>query len=126
MKIVSPGLVYIQEDEMIRNLWELEEDMNKFYTSELTGYEITTESLVVGLEVASLYEDTSWYRGEVVTVKDSLGVAEVFFVDHGWSALVKLDKLRILDDKFTILNKQAVPIQISGVASARGKLWSLD
>ena len=123
VQVVSPDLVYMQTDSMMDKLWRVEEEMERFYTGLKAGQKMLTEEILVGQVVAALFDDMFWYRGRVVAVKNEVGVAEIFFVDHGWNALVKISTLRCLDRKFSCLPEQVVPVRLSGVVSVGAGLW---
>merc|ERR1719318_2280162 len=123
VQVVSPDLVYVQTDSMVHKVWRVEEEMENFYTRLQAGQMVGSEEMLVGQIVAALFKDMFWYRGRVVAVKEDAGVAEIFFLDHGWSALVKVSTLRCLDRQFSSLPEQVVPVRLSGVACVGGGVW---
>eukprot|EP00092_Neocalanus_flemingeri_P025733 GFUD01027897.1.p1 GENE.GFUD01027897.1~~GFUD01027897.1.p1 ORF type:complete len:368 (+),score=100.01 GFUD01027897.1:166-1104(+) len=125
LEVASPELMYVQMDGMLDQVWRMEEEMEKFYTQEMAGQKIVPEKLSVGLAVSAVYRDTAWHRGRVVAIEEEREVAEIFYVDHGWRALVKMDTLRCLDYQFSRLAEQAVPVKLSGLRRLGDvKQWS--
>eukprot|EP00092_Neocalanus_flemingeri_P040548 GFUD01044154.1.p1 GENE.GFUD01044154.1~~GFUD01044154.1.p1 ORF type:complete len:856 (+),score=209.24 GFUD01044154.1:57-2570(+) len=125
LKVVSPELIYVRMDGMEDKVVKLEEKMEQFYTLEMAGQKIVPEKLIVGLEVAAVDRDTAWHRGRVVSIEAEREAVVIFYVDHGWSALVKMDTLMCLDSQFYKLAEQAVPVKLSGLKRlADMKYWS--
>jgi len=115
MKVVSPGLIYLQMEGMMVEVKNMEDRMDHFYSEEKAGQTILLEQLYVGLVVAALSSNLSWHRGRVLAIREERELAEIFFVDHGQRALVKMDTLRCLGEQFRDLPMQAVPVGLSGM-----------
>jgi len=115
VKVVSPGLIYLQMEGMMDKVKNMEDSMDHFYSEEKAGLKIKPEQCHVGLVVAALSSDLSWHRGRVLAIKEERKLAEIFFVDLGQRALVKMDTLRCLSEQFRDLPMQAVPVGLSGV-----------
>ena len=120
VKVVSLDLVYLQLDRMMDNVWKLEKEMEKFYTDQCAGLTVLPSSVVVGQVVAALYTDTAWYRGRVVAVEQDKSLAQIFYVDHGWTAWVRIATLRCLDEQFCDLPQQVVVVKLSGIREMKG------
>jgi len=120
VNVVSPELVYLRTDAMTSQLWGLEEQMEQFFTKQKSGQLVAIEDVSIGQMVASVGVDALWHRGRVDKVK--AGVAEIFFLDFGYSAMIKASTLRILPPQFCSVRCLAVTVKLRGVASL-GKGW---
>ena len=124
VKVVNPEVVYLQMDGMMDKVAALDDEMEMFYTRGQNRQIVLPETVVVGLAVAALYTDMAWYRGRVVAIKEEAGMAEIYYVDHGQSALVKIATLHHLDSKFGDLPEQVVAVKLSGMkVVGGGKQW---
>ena len=81
------------QNSMEEKVWRVGEGMENFYTALQAGQKMVSEEMLVSQMVAALFKDICWYRGRVVAIKEEVGVAEIFSVDHGWNALVKRSPL---------------------------------
>jgi len=126
LKVVSPGLIFIQMESTIDKMKDMETSMDKFYNNG-KGRPIKVEMLRVGVEVAALSSSLTWYRGRVITIDEERGVAEVLYLDHGERAEVRMETLRYLEREFRELPGQAIGVRLSGVKSLSGKEdWSRE
>jgi len=120
VNVVSPEVVYLRTDAMTTQLWGLEEKMEQFYTKQKSGQLVAIEDVFIGQMVAAVGEDTLWHRGRVDMVK--AGVVKIFFLDFGYSAMIKASTLRLLPPQFCREGCLAVAAKLGGMAS-RGKGW---
>ena len=118
--VVSPELIYLQTDSMTSKLWGLEEKMEQFFTVQKSGQLVTTDDVFIGQLVATVGADTLWHRGRVDMIM--AGEAKIFFLDFGYSAIVKVSTLRLLPPQFCSEGCLAVAVKLSGVAS-KGQGW---
>merc|ERR1719158_712258 len=98
--------------------------MDEFYSNG-KGTIIKAEMLRVGVEVAALSSSLSWSRGRIIALEEERGVAEIFYLDHGERAEVRIETLRCLEREFRELRGQAVSVRLSGVKIVDGEQdWS--
>lgn len=120
--IANPDNFWVQIiGSMALQLDTLSGQMNQFYEQE--GQEGRLVSVKIGELVAAPFEnDHGWYRARVMDInKDS--EIDVFYVDYGDSAYLKLDQLRKLRSDFTTLPFQAIECQMEGIKPV-GEDWT--
>merc|ERR1719233_2487798 len=126
LKVVSPGLIFIQMDSMIDMVRTMETSLDKFHNNG-QGRPVKVEMLRVGMEVAALSSSLTWHRGRVIAIEEERGVAEVLYFDHGERAEVRIETLMYLEREFRELPGQAIGVRLSGVKSLSGNEdWSRE
>ena len=99
-------VVKLPED---RNLWEQELEMEEFYVSKRLGKNLSQEKIFSHQAVAAFDRDARIYRARVLSLHEDL--AQIFFVDEGKLALVKVDSLYQLEKEFCILPEQVIDVK---------------
>ena len=102
VQVRGAGLLVVQQERKRRDLRDLEDAMEEFYTVKGGGKEVEVTS---GLLVAALYTDLAWHRARVLRLRS--GWALVDFTDWGWQGWVSLHHVRHLHTTFTVLHSQA-------------------
>ena len=60
-----------------------------------------------------------------MAVEQDKSLAQIFYVDHGWTAWVRIATLRCLDEQFCDLPQQVVVVKLSGIREMKGgNKWS--
>ena len=104
LQVRGAGLLVVQQERKRRELREMEQKMEEFYTVGGGGRKVEGE-LTPGALVAALYTDLAWHRARVLRLR--AGWALVVFTDWGWQGWVSLHHIRDLDTTFTVLHHQA-------------------
>jgi len=115
-EVFNPNTFWIRlNGKTSKSLEHLMDEMENFYYSDKNQeFKIPDSSVVVGLLCASLYMDGSWHRGSIKAIIDETHV-EVFFLDYGTKAKVRMDTLRYLDKKFGLVPRQALEAGLAGI-----------
>ena len=89
----AAGLMVVQEERGRRELRELEEAMEEFYTVEAGGREEEEVELTPGLLVAAVSRtDLAWHRARVVTATSDRALLD--YIDWGWRAWLSPHHIR--------------------------------
>jgi len=121
-EVVSPHKFWIRiNGNTSRAMDCLMDQMDTFYYScKSVEYKIPAFHVTAGLLCATLFTDGTWHRAQVKEVVDETRV-EVFFLDYGTNAKVRMDTLMYLHKNFGELPAQAIQARLAGVKPVGGK-----
>ena len=101
---------------------KLDQELEEFYMTSKSGQQLAKDKCDLGQSVAVLFTDTRFYRGTVVGLYGE-DVVKVYFVDQGWTALVKTSFIFWLDKKFWNTPELVVDIKLSSNQIEEGLGW---
>lgn len=111
--VEDPSLFYVQRSDCANELLTLEHDIKEYCHDNPTfGREAWSAGSFVLATSSS--EDNYWRRAEVKEVFLD-GMCEVFFVDHGDTAVLAADSLRLCPEHCNLLPMQAIVCSLAHV-----------
>ena len=115
--VVSPDEFYCHMVKHCNELEELIDSLNTAYNKVKPG-ELELNRLVAGIAcVAKFSEDATWYRAEILEVKQNRKVL-INFVDYGNKEEVEVTELKQLTQEYCSLPAQAVKCSLHNVKPA--------
>ncbi|XP_036142051.1 tudor and KH domain-containing protein homolog isoform X2 [Monomorium pharaonis] len=115
IQVCSPALIQLQN---------LVFEMTHYYNKEENQKFHILKKMMPGKMVAAKFKyDGKWYRAEIISVMESDGLCEVFFVDYGDMELVPTDDVLELRTDMLSLRHQAVECSLANV-KPRENEWS--
>ena len=109
----SPSNFTVQPWSSSQSLEDLQESIQKFYSSPKHQKEMSKQQLDGDKFFAALHSDKCWYRVRVNSYLDEFTVA-VRFVDYGDHAMISISNLQVLRSQFRNLPMQAVSGCLAG------------
>lgn len=112
-RVFLSGLKQVQPWSSSQSLEDLQDSIQKFYSSPRHQREVTRQQLEQDKFFAALHSDKHWYRVRVNSFLDEFTVA-VNFVDYGDHAMISISNLQVLRSQFRNLPMQAIKACLAG------------
>lgn len=119
--VENPHKIFVHKYENAGRISALYNDMINFYGNGKKKYAVYIPEK--DMVVAVLYEDGRWYRGRVIDVVQGIGTVIVLLVDYGKLVKVGWSNLKLLMERFTVIESQAIEVRLDDITPIKDK-WS--
>ena len=121
----TPGHFWVQNlTEDSKLLDNLVEQMTQFYGDRGQGSSLIPPK-VGDLCCAAFQHDESWYRGEIVQVREDTNEVQIHYLDFGDTGIVSMENVKEIRKEFCDLPFHAVEVYLANIRP-KGDKWSQE